>query len=136
MVLLASDITSTRLAVKFAIYKTPRGSSSARSEAWPPIDTTVPKVALQPTVARDAAKVIFHQYDLLNITVNSKRQISNLPPNDFKRGAGTGNTAPRFITKRLFGALLAAQNDQPKKQDCEHRANDANHRAIHRFSPF
>src|SRR6266404_1136353 len=79
MVLLASDITSTRLAVKFAIYKTPRGSSSARSEAWPPIDTTVPKVALQPTVARDAAKVIFHQQDLLNITVNSKRQISNFP---------------------------------------------------------
>src|SRR5260370_8387167 len=79
MVLLASDITSTRLAVKFAIYKTPRGSSSARSEAWPPIDTTVPKVALQPAVARDAAKAIFHQQDLLNITVNSKRQISKLP---------------------------------------------------------
>src|SRR5579859_4354281 len=36
----------------------------------------------------------------------------------------------------LFRALLAAQNDQPQKQDCEHSANDANHRAVHRFSPF
>src|SRR6266851_4069959 len=105
MAWLASDITSTRLAVKFAIYKTPRGSSRARSEAWPPIDTTVPKVALQPTVARDKARVIFHQKDLLNITVSSKRQISKLSrQTTFKRGAGTGNTAPRFITKRLFGA--------------------------------
>jgi hypothetical protein len=36
----------------------------------------------------------------------------------------------------LFRALLAAQNDQSQEQDCEYSANDANHRAIHRVSPF
>src|SRR5579871_6267111 len=45
MRLLASVITSMRLAVKLAIYKTPRDSSSARSDASPPIGTTVPNVA-------------------------------------------------------------------------------------------
>ncbi len=35
--LLASDITSIRLAVKLAMYSTPRASSSARSAASPPI---------------------------------------------------------------------------------------------------
>src|ERR1043166_3534262 len=45
----ASDITSMRLAVKFATYSTPRGSSSTMSETCPPtgmsIGTTVPNVA-------------------------------------------------------------------------------------------
>ena len=44
MVLFASDITSMRLAVKLAMYSTPRASSSARSAASPPIGTTVPNV--------------------------------------------------------------------------------------------
>src|SRR5438874_5050691 len=44
MVLLVSDITSIRLAVKLAMYMTPRASSKAISEAEPPIGTTRPKV--------------------------------------------------------------------------------------------
>src|SRR5260370_777759 len=103
MTLLASDITSTRLAVKFAIYKTPLGSSSARSEAWPPIDTTVPKVALQPIVARDAANVIFHQNDLLNMTINSKRQISKLPAKRLSSKA-RGRVLRALLESRLAGS--------------------------------
>src|SRR5262249_7633634 len=50
MLLLLSDITSMRLAVKLAMYNTPRASSRARSEASPPIGTTRPNV---PDARRD-----------------------------------------------------------------------------------
>jgi hypothetical protein len=45
-------------------------------------------------VARDAAKVIFHQKDLLNITVNSKRQISKTPVTSSQARRGDGYSAP------------------------------------------
>src|SRR5580765_5643716 len=41
----ARFMRSMRLAVKFAIYSTPRGWSIARSVASPPIGTRIPKVA-------------------------------------------------------------------------------------------
>ncbi len=34
---------------------------------------------------------------------------------------------PPDSTHSLLSALLTAQNDQPHKQDCEYRANNANH---------
>src|SRR5580698_2066346 len=55
MVLFASDMTSMRLAVKLAMYSTPRASSSATSAASPPMGTTVPKV---PARADAAIKTI------------------------------------------------------------------------------
>jgi len=42
----ARDMTSIRLAVKLAMYSTWRDSSSAMSEACPPIATTFPTVAV------------------------------------------------------------------------------------------
>src|SRR5580700_10200753 len=53
MLLVASDITSMVFAVKLAMYRTPRDSSSARSMASPPITTTCPKVP--PRAALDAS---------------------------------------------------------------------------------
>ena len=41
----ARDITSILLAVKLAMYSTPRASSKARSAAFPPMATTFPNVA-------------------------------------------------------------------------------------------
>src|ERR1035437_6625970 len=41
----ARFIRSIRLAVKLAMYSTPRGSSTAKSVASPPIGTRIPKVA-------------------------------------------------------------------------------------------
>src|SRR5580700_10655581 len=57
MALFESVITSIRLAVKLAMYNTPRVGSRAISDASPPIGTTVPKVpalreaAIIPTLA-------------------------------------------------------------------------------------
>ena len=49
----ASDMTSIRLAVKLAMYKTPRASSSAKSEACPPIGITRPNgAAIKPSTSR------------------------------------------------------------------------------------
>jgi len=45
MVLSVVDMTSMALAPKLAMYKRPRDSSSAISEAEPPIATTDPKTA-------------------------------------------------------------------------------------------
>ena len=39
-----SDMTSIRFAVKLAMYRTPRASSSARSDACPPMGITLPNV--------------------------------------------------------------------------------------------
>ena len=50
-VLSASDMTSIVFAVKFAIYRTPRPSSSAMSDACPPMGTTLPKVPAHAAVA-------------------------------------------------------------------------------------
>src|SRR5271169_6184727 len=72
MVLLASDITSIRFAVKLAMYKTPRTSSKARSDASPPIGTTVPNVAASATLAVSTAAV--------NANANALRNIRELHP--------------------------------------------------------
>src|SRR5215510_7414473 len=48
--------TSMRFAVKLAIYSAPRRSSSAISEANPPIGTTRPNVPAQPAVASAMAR--------------------------------------------------------------------------------
>src|ERR1700730_1745986 len=56
-----SDMTSIRFAVKFAMYRTPLGSSSARLEACPPIDTTVPNVPPHAAAASAATRLLFHQ---------------------------------------------------------------------------
>src|SRR4051812_47411820 len=66
-VLSASDITSIRFAVKLAIYNTPRPSSSARSDAWPPMATTLPNVPAHAEAARHAAMVTPQIHDLLFI---------------------------------------------------------------------
>src|SRR5271154_5753421 len=73
-VLVASDITSMRFAVKLATYRTPRVWSSATSAASPPIATTVPNVpGTDAPVPRTAPAIINHDHcaktqDLRNIT--------------------------------------------------------------------
>src|SRR5947207_1699644 len=49
-------ITSIRLAVKLAMYSTPLGSSSTRSEALPPMGTTLPNVPAQAFAVSTAAR--------------------------------------------------------------------------------
>src|SRR5260370_16202555 len=55
-----SDVSSTsiRLAVKLAIYSTPRRSSSAISEAYPPIGTTRPNAPAQAAVVSAMARTL------------------------------------------------------------------------------
>src|SRR5271156_5879451 len=53
--LFESVMTSIRLLVKSATYRTPRGSSSARSDASPPMGITFPNV---PALPADAARTI------------------------------------------------------------------------------
>jgi hypothetical protein len=71
------DITSIRFAVKLAIYSNPRDSSRTISDAWPPIGTTVPKVAAIEGVAllaraasaidtRQPFQRIYRFFDLFN----------------------------------------------------------------------
>src|SRR5579863_8344701 len=54
IVLSAVDMTSITLAPKLAMYREPRDSSSAMSDAEPPIATTDPKTGALPD-ARDEA---------------------------------------------------------------------------------
>src|SRR5580704_6050208 len=95
MVLVASDITSMRLAVKSATYSTPRGSSSATSEAAPPIDTTFPNVpAITASPSRNA----------LNAAKQSFRSIPDSIP--LPRSLSSPAAAPhRFVTSAACRAV-------------------------------
>src|SRR5271154_1353234 len=66
-VLFESVITSIRLAVKLEMYNKPRDVSRARSDAWPPIGTTVPKVAAWTEAAIIATLAIARIQCLRNI---------------------------------------------------------------------
>src|SRR5258708_19736525 len=57
-----------RFAVKLATYKTPRASSSATSDAAPPIDTTLPNVPAKAAPAIRTAPAIAKVQDLRCIT--------------------------------------------------------------------
>jgi hypothetical protein len=55
----------------------------------------------------------------------------------FPQGApGHPRSRLREINSSLLSVLLAAQHDDPDKQDREHGANDSNCGSIHRRSPF
>jgi hypothetical protein len=55
----------------------------------------------------------------------------------FPQGAsGNPRSRPPEINSPLFSVLLAAQHDDPDKQDREHGTNDSNCGSIHRRSPF
>ena len=107
--LLASDMTSTRLAVKLAIYKTPRASSNARSEAWPPIETLTggaydvahsPHPLLLPT--RSAAQVVtVHDLHFMTHPERTSHEIRRDYP---ALAAAHARRADRIIVSSQFGA--------------------------------
>src|SRR5580704_13329840 len=84
------DISSIRLAVKLAMYSTPRASSRARSEPSPPMGTTVPMVAAQMVHGKQMAAVKYQNRYLEKFTL-MLRLSAYLPP-DF-RNEGRGDRA-------------------------------------------
>jgi hypothetical protein len=114
-VLLESVITSIRLAVKLAMYNTPRTGSSAISAASPPIGTTVPNVPA-PTEAAVIAIIAI----LANAEIQCLRNIRKLHVYLFKYFApeSTGNIpnnkyAARGLLPRIAGT--AGPRDPKKK---------------------
>src|SRR5271155_36570 len=90
-----------RLAVKLATYNTPRGSSSARSAAWPPMATTRPKVPPHSCAPKPRKIAAFHQNALL--TIRLLQDLTNLP-NKIKRGRFGGQI--RTSREERYSALL------------------------------